>query len=187
MEVASPEMTFCQGEVYQHFPELEGARHTPTDAVSGGMETECTCLNINNLCSNRYMKVNLDRRQASSTATTEGSRDKLIHSNRSDLKKYSRSCDIHRSTSSRYSPPFIDTRLIPSPMNLSIDAAQEALKNPSSELKDILNDPRVPAEAMDAMKAEGFKPESKGNRKREGTSDLGDGRLQVVNEKQEFR
>lgn len=69
-------------------------------------------------------------------------------------------------------------------MNLSIDAAQEALKNPSAELKDILNDPRVPKEAMDAMKAEGFKPES---RKREGTSDLGDGRLQVVNEKQEFR
>jgi hypothetical protein len=50
-----------------------------------------------------------------------------------------------------------------------------------------LNDPRVPTEAMDAMKAEGFKPESKGNKQREGTSDLGDGRLQVVNEKQEFR
>jgi hypothetical protein len=72
-------------------------------------------------------------------------------------------------------------------MNLSIDAAQEALKNPSSELKDILNNPRVPTEAMDAMKAEGFKPESKGNKQRQGTSDLGDGRLQVVNEKQEFR
>jgi hypothetical protein len=72
-------------------------------------------------------------------------------------------------------------------MNLSIDAAQEALKNPSSELKDILNDPRVPTEAMDALKAEGFKPESKGKKQREGTSDLGDGRLQVVNEKQEFR
>jgi hypothetical protein len=72
-------------------------------------------------------------------------------------------------------------------MNLSIDAAQEALKNPSSELKDILNDPRVPTEAMDAMKVEGFKPESRGKKQREGTSDLGDGRLQVVNEKQEFR
>ena len=69
-------------------------------------------------------------------------------------------------------------------MNLSIDAAQEALKNPTGELKEILNDSRVPKEAIEAMKAEGFRPETK---QREGTSELGEGRLQVVNEKQEFR
>jgi hypothetical protein len=69
-------------------------------------------------------------------------------------------------------------------MNFSIDAAQEALKNPSDELKALLDDPKVSKGALNAVRAEGFKPDSK---PREDVSGLGDGRLQVVNEKQEFR
>ena len=82
-------------------------------------------------------------------------------------------------------------------MNQSIDLAQQALQNPSSELKDLLNDPRLPKEAMDSIKAEGFRPEKKDGARDEGrragaaatagVSELGDGRLQVVNEKQEFK
>jgi hypothetical protein len=90
-------------------------------------------------------------------------------------------------------------------MNQSIDLAQQALQHPPSDLKDLLNDPRVPKAAMESIKAEGFRPEKKdkdgaqdegrrvgagaeaGAGAMAGVSGLGDGRLQVVNEKQEFR
>jgi hypothetical protein len=65
-------------------------------------------------------------------------------------------------------------------MNLSIDLAKDALQNPSAELSKILNDPKVPQEAKEAMQAEGFKGESKQNAQ-------GEGRLQVVDENQKFR
>lgn len=76
-------------------------------------------------------------------------------------------------------------------MNLSIDLAQDALQHPSSDLKILLNDPRVPKDVMDSLKSDGFKPEDDRSevaaRVTQGVNGLGDGRLQVVNEKQEFR
>lgn len=79
-------------------------------------------------------------------------------------------------------------------MEQTASIASEMLANPSKELQDVLNDPRTTDEARAAVKevmppaaaATIRDPSSTSNDASSNTNKAGEGRLQIVNEHQEF-
>jgi hypothetical protein len=73
-------------------------------------------------------------------------------------------------------------------MNQTADIASGLVANPPAELQELLNDPRTTDSARQAVADVAKVPTSTANRSSHKTSSsqLGDGRLQVVNESQDF-
>jgi hypothetical protein len=72
-------------------------------------------------------------------------------------------------------------------MNQTADLSAGLAANPPPELKKLLNDPRTTESAREAVADVSKLPASNSaNGHKQHSSQLGDGRLQVVDEKQEF-
>lgn len=77
-------------------------------------------------------------------------------------------------------------------MNTTVDLAKQALEDPPRQVTEVLDDDRVPKQAKQAVESLGYKSNQQDQHKSDTakthpTSAPGEGRLQVVNEKQEFR
>lgn len=70
-------------------------------------------------------------------------------------------------------------------MNQTADIAANLTANPPAELRELLNDPRTTDSAREAVADVTKIPTSTANGSNK-SSQLGDGRLQVVDEKQDF-
>jgi hypothetical protein len=71
-------------------------------------------------------------------------------------------------------------------MNQTADLSAELAANPPAELRELLNDPRTTDSARAAVADVAKPPPTTTNGSKSSSSQLGDGRLQVVNETQEF-
>ena len=71
-------------------------------------------------------------------------------------------------------------------MNQTADLSAGLAANPPAELRELLNDPRTTDSARAAVADVAKPPPATANGSKSGSGQLGDGRLQVVNETQEF-
>jgi hypothetical protein len=71
-------------------------------------------------------------------------------------------------------------------MNQTADLSAGLAANPPAELRELLNDPRTTDSARAAVADVAKPPPTTTNGSKSSSSQLGDGRLQVVNETQEF-
>jgi hypothetical protein len=71
-------------------------------------------------------------------------------------------------------------------MNQTADVSAGLVANPPAELRELLNDPRTTDSAREAVADVAKLPTTTVNGSKSHSSQLGDGRLQVVDEKQEF-
>jgi hypothetical protein len=71
-------------------------------------------------------------------------------------------------------------------MNQTADISAGLAANPPAELRELLNDPRTTDSARAAVADVAKAPPTTVNGSKSSSSQLGDGRLQVVNETQEF-
>ena len=71
-------------------------------------------------------------------------------------------------------------------MNQTADISAGLAANPPAELRELLNDPRTTDSARAAVADVAKLPATTVNGSKSSSSQLGDGRLQVVDEKQEF-
>jgi len=71
-------------------------------------------------------------------------------------------------------------------MNQTADLSAGLAANPPAELRELLNDPRTTDSARAAVADVAKPPSATVNGSKSSSSQLGDGRLQVVDEKQEF-
>jgi hypothetical protein len=71
-------------------------------------------------------------------------------------------------------------------MNQTADISAGLAANPPAELRELLNDPRTTDSARAAVADVAKPPSTTINGSKSSSSQLGDGRLQVVDEKQEF-
>ena len=72
-------------------------------------------------------------------------------------------------------------------MNQTADVSAGLAANPPAELQELLNDPRTTDSAREAVADVARLPVNSANGStKQSSSQLGDGRLQVVNETQEF-